>query len=180
MTVQISEGLDLLKALPPPVVAVIHEFRVCEFSTLAKDGTPITWPLAARYLPGQSRFFLTTSIGFNQKTLHIRRNPHVSLLFSDPTGSGLENPSSVLVQGDAVVSDEVVTDVYGVAEDYWRDSIFRRQPATEFISGNFLMRKFMDWYYMRLLIFVTPRVFFWWPNSDFTQRVQKFEVGHVE
>lgn len=174
-----SEGFHLLTALPFQVAAVIQEFRVCEFSTLAKDGTPITWPLAAHYLPDRSCFLLTTSIGFSQKASHIRRNSRVSLLFSDATGSGIENPASVLVQGDAVVSDEVVTQVYGVTEGYWRDTIFRRQPATEIISGNFMMRKLMDWYYMRLLIFVTPRALFWWSNGDFTQPAQKFEVQHV-
>jgi hypothetical protein len=176
---KVPDALNLLTALPSPVAAVIREFRACEFSTLTKDGTPITWPVATLYLPDQARFLLTTSIGFSQKALHIRRNPHVALLFSDPTGSGLENPPAVLIQGDAVVSDEVVTSVDGVAREYWRDTIFRRQPATEFISGNFLTRKFMDWYYMRLLIFVTPRALYWWPEGDFSQPRQKFEVGHV-
>ena len=94
---QVSKDVNLFTALPPPVASVIREYRVCEFSTLTKDGTPITWPLAARYLPDRSRFLLTTSIGFSQKASHISRNPHVSLLFSDATGSGLENPPSVLV-----------------------------------------------------------------------------------
>ncbi len=30
--------------LPPEVGAVFEEFRTCEMSTLARDGTPITWP----------------------------------------------------------------------------------------------------------------------------------------
>lgn len=176
---QVLEGVDLLASLPPPVASVIREYRVCEFSTLAKDGTPITWPLATLYLPDQARFLLTTSIGFSQKVAHIQRNPHVGLLFSDPTGSGLENPPAVLIQGDAVITEEVVTSVGGIARDYWLDTVFKRQPATKFISGNFLTRKFMDWYYMRLLIFVTPRALFWWPNGDFSQPRQKFEVTYV-
>jgi hypothetical protein len=32
------------------------------------------------------------------------------------------------MQGDAVAPDKVVTSVEGL-EDYWRDTIFRRQPA---------------------------------------------------
>lgn len=168
----------MFKTLPPEVEAVIREFRVCEFSTMAKDGTPLTWPLAALYQPEQNRFLLTTSIGLPQKAFNIRRNRRVSLLFSDPTGSGLKNPPAVLVQGDAVAPDEIVTAVDGI-EDYWRESIFSRQPASEMISGNGLMRKLMDWYYMRILISVTPTALFWWPQGDFTQSAQQVEVAHV-
>ena len=168
----------MFKDLPVEVESVIREFRVCEFSTMAKDGTPITWPLAARYQPDQGRFLLTTSIGLPQKAFNIRRNSRVSLLFSDPTGSGLENPPSVLIQGQATAPDEIVTAVDGI-EDYWRESIFSRQPSSEMISGNGLMRKLMDWYYMRILISVTPTVLFWWPKSDFTQPAQQVEVAHV-
>jgi hypothetical protein len=59
--------------LPPDVEAVIREFRVWEFSTLVRDGTPVAWPLAARYRPEQNRFILTTSIGFPQKAFNIQR-----------------------------------------------------------------------------------------------------------
>lgn len=169
----------MFKSLPSEVEPVIRDFRVCEFSTVAKNGTPITWPLVTLYQPHNSRFLLTTSIGFPNKAFNIRRNSHVSLLFSDPTGSGLENPPSVLIQGNATVQSNVVTEVDGL-EKYWRDKIFRRQPASEMMSSNFLARMFMDWYYMRLLIFVTPIVLFWWPQSNFSRHAQKIEVEHVE
>lgn len=164
--------------LPAEVEAVWREFRVCEFSTLARDGTAITWPTAARYLPDQTRFLITTSIGLPQKAFNIRRNPKVALLFSDPTGSGLASPPAVLVQGEAAAPDHIVTSLAGL-EDYWRDTIFRRQPATELFSQTALMRKLMDWYYMRLLITVTPRVIKWWPAGDFNQPAQQVELTHV-
>ena len=168
----------MFKDLPIEIGSVIREFRVCEFSTIAKDGTPITWPLAARYQPEQGRFLLTTSIGLPQKAFNIRRNPRVSMLFSDSTGSGLKNPPSVLIQGDAKAPDEIVTAVDGI-EDYWRESIFSRQPASKMMSGNGLMRYLMDWYYMRILISVTPTALFWWPNGDFTRPANEVEIAHV-
>ena len=168
----------MFKNLPVEVESVIREFRVCEFSTMAKDGTPITWPLAVRYQPEQGRFLLTTSIGLPQKAFNIRRNPRVSMLFSDSTGSGLKKPPSVLIQGDAKAPDEIITAVDGI-EDYWRESIFSRQPASEMISGYGLTRKLMDWYYMRILISVTPTALFWWPQSDFAEPARKVEVAHV-
>jgi nitroimidazol reductase NimA-like FMN-containing flavoprotein (pyridoxamine 5'-phosphate oxidase superfamily) len=158
----------LFKTLPSEVVAVIREFRVCEFSTMGKDGTPVTWPVATLYRPEEGWFLLTTTIGFPQKALNIRRNPRVSLLFSDPTGSGLENPPAVLIQGDATAPDEIVTAVDGL-EDYWRTSIFGRQPSSAMISGNSLMRRLMDFYYMRILIYVVPKALYWWPEGNFLQ-----------
>lgn len=169
----------MIESLPAQVESVLREFRVCEFSTISKDGTPITWPLVTRYDREGSRFILTTSIGFPQKAFNVRQNPHVSMLFSDPTGSGLENPPAVLVQGNASAPQEVVVAVDGL-EYYWRESIFRRQPATSMISNNPLMRYFMDWYYMRIVITVIPISIFWWPEGDFTQPVWKAGVEDVE
>jgi hypothetical protein len=48
------------------------------------------------------------------KAFNVRRNPHVSLLFSDATGSGLTDPPMVLVQGDAAVSDQILTSFNGL------------------------------------------------------------------
>ncbi|MGD8751825.1 MAG: pyridoxamine 5'-phosphate oxidase family protein [Anaerolineales bacterium] len=165
-------------ALPAQVDAVFRQFRVCELTTLSRDGIPTTWATAARYQAEQNRFLITTSIGYPQKAFNIRRNSRVAMLFSDPTGSGLDSPPAVLVQGDAVAPDDIVTSMEGL-EDYWRDSIFRRQPASGIFSSNPVMRKVMDWYYMRVLIFVTPRAILWWPKGDFTQAARKVELPHV-
>lgn len=94
--------------LPLTLEQVIWEFRTCEFSTIGRDGTPITWPVMPLYQPEQGRFLVTTAAGLAQKALNVRRNPRVSLLFSNPTGSGLDNPPAVLVQGTAVAPDEIV------------------------------------------------------------------------
>ncbi len=175
-------------SLPPEVLAVLREFRTCEFTSLSKRGMTVTWPVSARYFPEREQFMLTTSIGFSQKAGHIRRNPRVAMLFSNPTGSGLAglpgqpNPPAVLVQGDATIGDQVMTspnEVEGLHE-YWLESIFKRQPSSWQVSGNPLMRSMMDWYYLRLLICVTPRAFTWWPGGDFSQPGLKLEVQHVE
>ncbi|MEK7325782.1 MAG: pyridoxamine 5'-phosphate oxidase family protein [Chloroflexota bacterium] len=168
--------------LPSEVLAVFDHFRTCEFSTIAKDGTPTTWPMPAHYLPEQKQFLLTTSIGLPQKAFNIRREPRVSLLFSDPTASGLVNPPAVLVQGTATTPDNVVTalDACNGLRSYWRDTIFARQPASEIFSNNPLAQKLMDWYYMRLIIHVTPRRILWWPNGDFTQPAQAIDLSGFE
>src|SRR5205823_1019011 len=101
--------------------------------------------------------------GLPQKAFNVRRNPRVALLFSDPTGSGLTRPAAVLVQGDAEAPDEVDVEIRGFETELRR--VFERQPASAFYSANPLMRALFDWYYMRLMLFVTPRRILWWPDG---------------
>ena len=164
---------------PPEALAILRSYRTCEFSTMSKDGTPITWPLCARLLD-DGRFLLTTSIAMPQKVFNIRRNPKVSLLFSEPMGSGVERPGAVLVQGTATAEDKIVTDVASVPElrDYILENIFGRQPNGKFMSSWFGKRLFPS-YYMRLLIYVTPERMFYWPTRDFGAEPRPIEVPRV-
>lgn len=158
---------------PPGVEAVFRAFRTCEFSTLTRDGVPVAWPLISIWRPEEGRFLLTTSIGLPRKAFNIRRDARVSLLFSDPTASGLERPPAVLVQGDAEVSDRVITSPAGF-EDYW-ERIFRIQPAGKMYGANWLTRRLLDWYYMRLYISVRPRRILWWPEGDFERTPEEVD-----
>jgi hypothetical protein len=146
-------------------------------STLAKDGSPITWPTLPFWRPEEERFLITTSIGLPHKAFNIRRNPHVSLLFSNPTASGLTDPPFVLVQGDAQAPDKVETSMEGFEEEMRR--ALRRQPAGGKYSGNPLARYLFDWYYMRLMIYVTPRRILWWPAGDFERTPLEVGVDRV-
>lgn len=165
-------------AIPAEVEAVFREFRTCEFSTLANDGTPLTWPTLPFWDAEQRRFIVTTSIGFPQKVFNVRRNGRVSLLFSEPRASGLTRPPAVLVQGDATAPDEILTTLVGF-EDGLRQT-FERQPGSMVFSSNPIIRRFSDWYYMRLLMYVTPRQILWWADGDMTaepQRIVFSEAG---
>ena len=164
-------------SLPPQLEEVFSEFRTCEMSTLAKDGSPITWPTLPFWRPEEERFLITTSIGLPHKAFNIRRNPHVSLLFSNPTASGLTDPPFVLVQGDAQAPDKVETSMEGFEEEMRR--ALRRQPAGGKYSGNPLARYLFDWYYMRLMIYVTPRRILWWPAGDFERTPLEVGVDRV-
>ena len=88
---------------------IMQNYFTCEFTTLSRDGTPTTWPVSPRLL-ADGRLLLCTSIGMPQKAYNIRREPKVSLLFSEPTGSGITEPGAVLIQGDATAEDRIVTD----------------------------------------------------------------------
>jgi Pyridoxamine 5'-phosphate oxidase len=163
--------------VPPEVEAVFRQVRTCEFTTLAKDGTPITWPTVALYQPTRARFVITTSIGLPQKAYNLRRTPRVAMLYSDATGSGLAAPPAVLVQGDAACPDQVVTQSDEL--DALGRLVMVRQPVSARYSANPLARWLSDWYLMRLLIYVTPRRIRWWPHGDVSQPAAELEVDHV-
>jgi len=165
--------------VPQEVEAVFRTFLSCELSTCSKDGAPVTWPIEPCYQAEKGQFLLTTSIGLAQKAFNIRRNPNVSLLFSNPTGSGLSDPPAVLVQGTATASGEIYTDFQGELNEFAQVA-FRRQPAAELYSGNPLTRYLFDWYYMRLVIHVTPRRILWWDHADFSLKPNEMEVCYVE
>jgi general stress protein 26 len=161
--------------LPDVLLQVFRSFRTAEFTTVSGAGDPITWPVAARYEPEAGTFLVTTSIGLPTKALHARRNPKVSLLFSDPTASGMDSPPAVLVQGLARVDDEIAS-VDGL-EDYWRE-LLERQPASRLYSLP-LVRHFADYYYMRLVIRVSPVHITWWENMDFSSRPSVLTETHA-
>lgn len=168
--------------LPPDVEAVFKTFWTCEFTTLAKDGTPVTWPILPIYQPGLRSFVFLTSIGTPQKVFNIRRNRRVSLFYSDPTGSDLVDPPAVLVQGDAQVGDQIITSREQIDEQLSLDMqeqgrrLLKHQPAITMYTNNRLTQYVMDWYFMRLLITITPRRILWWEHGDFTSPAHVIEV----
>jgi Pyridoxamine 5'-phosphate oxidase len=139
--------------LDAELLTVVDRYRTCEFATLSKTGVPMAWPAVVLRRP-DGTFLITTSIALPQKAYNVRRDPRVALLFSEPTASGLEGAPQVLVQGTATCPDEIVTDVRS-NEEYWR-RLHERQPSNRRYSADPLSRRLLDWYFMRLLITVTP------------------------
>ncbi|MER6789356.1 pyridoxamine 5'-phosphate oxidase [Streptomyces sp. NPDC000658] len=141
-----------MSALHTAPLDILDAYRTCEFVTLGRNGAPVVWPAAVRRR-ADGTLLLTTSLAFAQKALNVRRDGRVALLWSDPTGSGLDRPPQIFVAGRAVCPDDVMTGPEG-AEDYWR-TLFERQPhSRSYLAPG--VRRLMDWYYLRLLITVTP------------------------
>src|SRR4051794_41284833 len=91
--------------LPEEVRSVFERFVTTEYTTIDANGQPITWPVTPYYGPGDPCISVTTGLGYPKKADDAARNPYVSLLFSDQTGSGIEKAPMVLVQGMAHVDD---------------------------------------------------------------------------
>jgi Pyridoxamine 5'-phosphate oxidase len=164
--------------MPTDFIDVIDGYFTCEFTTIGRDGSPQTWPVSPRLL-ADGRFLVATSIGLPQKALNIRRNPRVSMLFSEPTGSGISEPGAVLIQGDATSEDRVIADVTADPDfEALAETLTIRQPAGAFMTSQLGRRLFWA-YHLRLLIHVTPRRAFHWPDRDFSSAPVELDLAEV-
>jgi hypothetical protein len=162
-------------SLPNEVQEVFGRFVTTEYTTVDRRGQPITWPVNPYYEPGGPAIDLTTGLGYPKKADDARDNPKVALLFSDPTGSGLESPPMVLVQGIADVDDR---DLDRNRDRYMRESFEKRPGLKKMVPPRFLQRMF-TWYYTRIYVHVRPERVYVWPDCDGTREPQLFDA-HLE
>ena len=101
------------------------------------------------------------------------------MLFSEPTGSAVAEPGAVLIQGDAIAEDRIVTDVSSDQDlAALLDTLVKRQPAGALWS-SWLGRRLWWSYYMRILIYVTPRRAWFWPTRDFASSPEELNLSEV-
>jgi hypothetical protein len=169
--------------LPAEVQQVFDRFITAEYTTVGAGGQPITWPVTPYYKPGEPHIDITTGLGYPKKAEDARRNPHVSLLFSDPTGSGLDRPPAVLVQGVAQVDDANLEEN---RERYAREAL-EKLPATKAMYPPKPVRRLFDWYFTRIYVHIRPERVYVWPEGDFKREpglfgshVEEVRSGHSE
>jgi Pyridoxamine 5'-phosphate oxidase len=169
--------------LPREVQDAFQSFVTCEFTTINARQQPIVWPVTPYYSPGAQTIDTTTGLGYPKKADDARRNPHVALLFSDPTGSGIESGIQVLVQGTAEVDDR---DLAANVERYERESAVKLGGARGLRVPRILHRAFA-WYVNRIYIKARPERVFVWPAGDPAQppqilgsHLEEVRSGHSE
>ena len=170
-------------SLPQEVQDVFTRFITTEYTTVDARQQPITWPVTPYYSPGGRTVDITTGIGYPKKADDAERNPHVALLFSDPTGSGVETGIEVLVQGTAHVND---ADLDANRERYNRE-LAAKLPATVKMQPPKFLRERLNWYYSRIYVEVRPERVFVWPDGDPTRppeildsHLEEVRSGHSE
>jgi len=170
-------------SLPSHVQSVFDRFITTEYTTIDGAGQPITWPVTPYYQPGAGAIDVTTGIGYPKKADDAAANPHVALLFSDPTGCGMEDPPMVLVQGTAKVDD---ADLDANARRYERESL-EKLPATKAQMPPEFLRRFFTWYFARLYVYVRPERVYVWPRGDVSAEpemhgahLEEVRSGHSE
>ena len=173
----------MTSTLPQEVRDSFERFITCEFTTVDARKQPITWPVTPYYEQGGTTIDVTTGLGYPKKADDARAHPSVSLLFSDPTGSGVESGIKVLVQGTATVDDQ---DLKANAERYMRES-GEKLPATKKMHPPKPLRGLFNWYYARMYIKVRPERVFVWPEGDLAgepaihgAHLEEVRSGHVE
>ena len=177
----------MTSTLPAEVQEVFGRFVTTEYTTLDGRGQPITWPVTPYYQPGGTCIDVSTGLGYPRKARDAEANPHVALLFSDPTGCGLDRPPAVLVQGTADVDDR---DLDANRERYARESMEKlsaERSATRTMKPPDLLMRFFQWYYTRIYVHVRPERVFVWPDGDFSRepqllgaRLEEVRSGHSE
>jgi hypothetical protein len=173
----------LTESLPPDVRAVFDRFVTTELTTIDRRGQPITWPVTPYYTPGDQCIDITTGLGYPKKANDARANPLVALLFSDPTGSGLDRPPMVLVQGTAEVDDR---DLEANRQRYARESL-EKLPGIRPLTPPPAIQRFLSWYYTRIYVHVRPERIYAWPAGDvaaepelFGSHMEEVRSGHSE
>jgi hypothetical protein len=159
------KGRELEEPVSKRVLArldIINSYRVAEFVTLARDGSPVCWPLAPDFKGG--RLIFSTGYVYPVKARNAQRNPRVAALFSDPTASGRsDNDPFVLVQGLAEVYDQ---DMQRNTERYV-DQLLSKGPAMlRLILHIPVLRQGMVGYVARIWIEVLPQQEYLWARSQ--------------
>jgi hypothetical protein len=162
-------------SLPDEVQQVFDRFITTEYTTIDRRGQPICWPLTPYYRPGDPCIDVTTALGYPKKALDAEANPKVALLFSEPTGCGMDAAPQVLVQG---IADVDYHDLEANRVRYTRESAEKLPAAKEMLPPEPLQRLF-SFYFTRLYIHVRPERVYVWPDGDPTQEPELFDA-HLE
>jgi hypothetical protein len=162
-------------SLPREVQQVFDRFITTEYTTVDRRGRPICWPVTPYYSPGDPCIDVTTALGYPKKALDARTNPKVALLFSDPTGSGIEGAPQVLVQG---IADVDARDLEANRVRYTREAVEKLPGSKELLPPKPLQRAF-SFYFTRLYVHVRPERIYVWPEGDATREPELYDA-HLE
>ncbi len=151
-------------AVPEYIHDLLTAYRTCELTTFTKTGMLSVVPVVAVWDDEAASIVFATAVAYPQKAYNIRRNPHLSLLFSDPVGAHLEHESPVLVQGIGKITEDLeakrLTTLGPKFVQKIPDQNYHLSP---------LMKRLMDWYYVRLMIDVFPERIINWRAGDYHQ-----------
>ncbi|HVL06234.1 MAG TPA: hypothetical protein VM388_09600 [Acidimicrobiales bacterium] len=146
-------------------------FATSEYASLTRAGEPVTWPLTPFAGEDAATIDVSTGLTYPLKAERARREPRVALSFSNPLGSGLDDPPTMVVQGLATVRD---ADLRANSARYLRESA-RKLPAAYAKMPDFMLAR-MAWYWTRIWIEVTPRRILWWPEGRLDREPLRWEA----
>jgi len=144
--------------LPEPVEALLESALVAEFTVLSPGGQPIVHPMLPLYI-GDGRIYMTSSVLFSRKLLHLQQNPRVALSITDPIAAPVDRFGRVTIQGEAQVLDEDPHAGWLWLLPAWA----RKEPG---IPAMVRRRWQLPLFWERAVIALTPRRIFHWPPGS--------------
>ena len=173
----------MASTLPPELAQAAERYLTTEFVTIDAAGRPIVWPVTPYFRPEEGCIDVTTGVGYPKKADDAARNARVALLFSDPTGSGVADAPTVLVQGVARVDDR---DMEANRRRYERE-MAAKLPALHALAPAGPLKQLFSWYYDRIYLHVRPERVYVWPKGDleaeptlYDAHVEEVRSGHNE
>jgi general stress protein 26 len=147
---------EVLPALPYPVARLIDAALVGELTVIGGDGRPITYPMTP--LLWSERIYLTSSVLDSAKVAHIKADPRTSFSITETEATG-DVGGRVTIQCDARVSE-------GDLHQDWERLIpawTKKDPAVGAMLASRLAFPLLT---ERVLIELTPRKVWYWPDGD--------------
>lgn len=133
------------------IESTIVKTIAAEYSYFTPRGEPLCWPVTPYWNPEEGTIGVSTGLAYPTKADHAKVNPKVALLFSDPTGSGIEGFELVLIQGVARVLDQ---DLQANTDRYVR--ALREKFLSARLAINPITVKLLDFYLPRIWVDITP------------------------
>jgi hypothetical protein len=143
---------------PEACVPFFRRAISCEYATLTRAGQPLTYPITPHVGVDGRTLDVATGLAYPLKAERARNHPKVALLFSEPRGTGLTAPPTVLVYGEAQVLD---ADLQANTDRYVALSMKKFSAMSRKLPG--FMHRRGGWYYARIWVRITPKKILTWP-----------------
>jgi general stress protein 26 len=145
-----------LPALPYPIARLLDAALVGELTVVGRDGRPITYPMTP--LLWSERIYLTSSVLDSAKVAHIKANPRTSFSISETAATGSVG-GRVTIQCDARVSEDDLNADWERLVPAWS----KKDPSVQAMLDARLAFPLLS---ERILIELTPRKTWFWPDGD--------------
>ncbi|MCA1841125.1 MAG: hypothetical protein ABR507_10795 [Actinomycetota bacterium] len=146
---KLAPSADL--SVPDEISDLLSRYIATEYAYTTPKGAPLCWPVTPYWYPKRQVLAIATGLAYPTKADHPKVNPKIAMLFSDPKGTGLADPPTVLAQGTATVLDE---DLQYNADRYVVE-LREKFPAAR-LAINRLTVSMLDFYLPRLWVEMTP------------------------
>lgn len=154
--------------LPEQVEDVMENALVSVLTCVDNRGRPVSHPMLPLYDRGSGKLYFTSSVLFSKKLEHIKRDPRVSVLFSNKKYIRSRVFHVVLVKGDARVVEDDVHHGWERLVPLWR----RKEP---YIDQYLRQRIAIPLFWERAIIEVSPVKVYVWEGGDTSRAPRVYE-----